>query len=112
MISMGSVDTPTPTPPSPMGEGEGMSTGGGGGDDFEDVSSVDIMHTLIKACHWLFDNAEEPWIMGDDKSIIATSSTLHSPTCPIGLPMESEWTLLGVPVPVQSKWSPSGVHSD
>jgi len=31
------------------------------------------MCTLIKARHWLFNNAEEPWISEDNKSMIATS---------------------------------------
>jgi len=72
---MGSIDTPTPTPPSPLEGQEGTATGGGGGDNYEDVSSIDIMCTLIKARHWLFDNAEEAWIMEDDKSIVTTSLT-------------------------------------
>ena len=47
-----------------------------------------------------------------ENGVSAFDSTLHSPTCPIGLRLdwsESKWTLLGVPVPVQSKWSPLGL---
>ena len=48
-----------------------MSEGGEGED--EGVFSIDIMCTLIKACHWLVDNANELWISEDDKSVITTS---------------------------------------
>ena len=62
------------TPPSPSG-GEGGTASEGGGGDFEEVSSFDVMCTLIKARHWLADNVAEPWITEDDKSIVATSLT-------------------------------------
>ena len=58
MVSMGSPGTPIPTPPSLMGEEGGMASERGEGEDDEGVSSVNIMHALIKAHHWLFDNAE------------------------------------------------------
>jgi len=73
-VSLESLDTPTPTPPSLTGEEGGTASEGGGG-DFEEVSSFDVMHALIKAHHWLADNAAEPWITEDDKSIVATLLT-------------------------------------
>ena len=57
-----------------MGEEGGTASEGGGG-DYEEVSSFDVMRALIKARHWLADNAAEPWITEDDKSIVATSLT-------------------------------------